>query len=148
MHRPLVATLLGCAIALAGCVTVHEHPQVESARAPGPPPWAPAHGYRAKHPQGPELRFDAGLGVYVVVGQPELYFYGEHYFRFVTAHWERCGDWRKPHWTTVDVALVPPGLVERYTTEGPGHGKGKGKARGQKKGHDEGHGPAKRWDDD
>lgn len=34
----------------------------------GPPPWAPAHGYRAKHQYryypGPQVYFDSGRGLY------------------------------------------------------------------------------------
>jgi hypothetical protein len=140
MHRPLVATLLGCALALAGCVHHHEHarnpgPQAHKTHKGGPPPWAPAHGYRHKHRDGADLRFDGQLGVYVVIGQPHLYFHSGHYFRLAGSHWERCGDWRKGHWKRVDTHSVPKGLVKQYKQKGPKHGKGHGKKKG--------HGPAK-----
>jgi hypothetical protein len=142
MSRPLVATLLGCAIALAGCVH-HHHDRHRGrqhdthAHKGGPPPWAPAHGYRHKHRHGADLRFDAHLGVYVVIGHPNVYFHGDHYYRRAGSHWERCGDWRKGHWKRVDLHAVPGGLVKHHAPKGRKHGKGHG--HGKKKGH----GPAK-----
>ena len=85
MHRPLaIATLLAGLLALAGCVHVHEHDHKHKhEQKGGPPPWAPAHGYRHKH-HGADLVFDAHIGVYVVVGHPHVYFHDGHYFRRVT----------------------------------------------------------------
>lgn len=48
---------------------------------PGPPPHAPAHGYRHKHPDGHELEYDSGLGVYIVVRVPDTYFENNLYIR-------------------------------------------------------------------
>src|SRR5258705_13086779 len=52
-------------------------PVVEEGSGHGPPPWAPAHGYRRHHqqayqsrPDTVDLGFDDGLGVYMVVGFP------------------------------------------------------------------------------
>lgn len=146
MARTLVATLLGCALALTSCAHRHHshdpHEHAGSAHpGGGPPPWAPAHGYRHKH-QGGDLRFDAQLGVYVVIGHPHLYFHGSHYLRHVDARWERCRDWRQPTWKPVDVQHVPSGLVRHYAD---GDGKpGKGRGRGHGRGPGKGPGPAKR----
>ena len=49
----------------------------------GPPPHAPAHGYRHKHQHGVELVYSSELGVYVVVGFPNHYFSEGHYFRLI-----------------------------------------------------------------
>src|SRR5262245_42462850 len=133
MKRLAIATFTAALLALAGCVTVHEHDHYESKG--GPPPWAPAHGYRHKH-HGAELVFDAHLGVYVVVGHPYVYFFDDHYFRHVSSGWERCGDWKKGHWKSVDAGRVPDPLVKHYAAKAK-HGKGKGKKGG----------PAKHWDD-
>ncbi len=139
MHRALVATLLGCTLALAGCVHHHDHghhgKKAHKAHGGGPPPWAPAHGYRHKHAHGTDLHFDARLGVYLVVGHPHVFFHDGHYFRRAGSHWERCGDWRKARWKRVDAHVVPGGLVKHYEPKGPKHGKGHGKKKG--------HGPAK-----
>ena len=136
MRRPLTATLLALLFLLGACVHVHEHEHKHKHKG-GPPPWAPAHGYRHKQP-GPDLVFDAHIGVYVVVGHPQVYFHDGHYFRRVSSHWERCGDWKKAHWKNVDAARVPDPLLKHYAKKGPKHGKGKAKGKG--------HGPAKHGD--
>ncbi len=61
-------------------ITVSGTPKAKTSRGNGPPPHAPAHGYRAKH-QGHELRFDTGLGVYIVVDIPNTYFHNGLYLR-------------------------------------------------------------------
>jgi hypothetical protein len=128
MRRIALATFAAGLLALAGCVHEHDHGHTSKG---GPPPWAPAHGYRHKH-HGPDLVFDAHVGVYVVVGHPHVYFHDGHYFRRVRSHWERCGDWKKGKWKAVEVSRVPGPLVKHYAA------KGKGKRKG--------HGPAKRWE--
>ena len=78
----------------------------------GPPPHAPAHGYRRKHQvasQDVDLVFDSGLGVYVAVGFPGVYFQADHYFRYVDASWQIS---LRPDsgWTVASKERVPPGL--------------------------------------
>lgn len=62
--------ITGCG---GGKVTVGDAPRYEGpARGPasqgGPPPWAPAHGYRAKHRYlyypSPQVYFDTGRNIY------------------------------------------------------------------------------------
>lgn len=56
----------------------------------GPPPHAPAHGYRHKHSHGGrnlELVFDSDLGIYVVVGVPDRYYWDGYYLRFDGDQW-------------------------------------------------------------
>ena len=134
MNRIAIATLTAGLLALAGCVHVHEH---EHAYEGGPPPWAPAHGYRHKH-HGSELVFDAQIGVYVVVDHPHVYFDDGHYFRRVRSQWERCGDWKQGHWKNVDVDRVPGPLVEHYAKKDKKHAKRDAKEHG--------HDPAKHED--
>ncbi len=50
----------------------------------GPPPHAPAHGYRHKHYRGHELEYDSGIGAYIVVNVPETYFGNDLYLRLST----------------------------------------------------------------
>ena len=137
MKRVAIATLAAGLLALAGCIHVHEHEHAyeqghEHGDEGGPPPWAPAHGYRHHH-HGADLVFDAEIGVYIVVGHPHVYFDDGHYFRRVSSHWERCRNFETAHWKTVDVAYVPVPLAEHYAKHSK-HGKGKG------------HGPAKHDD--
>jgi len=62
--------LAGASLVLSGCLVVPHghgsrgHTHVET--RPGPPPHAPAHGYRHKHRRGPELVYDGRLGVNTV----------------------------------------------------------------------------------
>ena len=79
----------------------------------GPPPHAPAHGYRHKVAEhGVDLVFDAGLGVYVVVGLENVYFYRDRFFRARDARWYAS---RSPRtdFVVVDLREVPPGLVKK-----------------------------------
>jgi hypothetical protein len=80
-------------VAFPSCIHHHHHdgrgttaPVVIS--KPGPPPHAPAHGYRHKHHQGVEMVFDAELGVYVVVGRKDHFFYKDCFYRLVNGSWE------------------------------------------------------------
>ena len=40
----------------------------------GPPPHAPAHGYRHKHQHGVELEYDSGIGAYISCRTPRHLF--------------------------------------------------------------------------
>ena len=120
--RALASALLPLAAALllgqAACV-VHQHghdPRTVIvngddawARIPGPPPWAPAHGHRHEHREGVELRYDAGLGVYLVVGHPRHYFRGELFYRQLNLSWAASAGIDGPWWT-IAVDDVPLGL--------------------------------------
>jgi hypothetical protein len=65
----------------------------------GPPPHAPAHGYRHKHNDGHELEFDKEIGCYAVINVPETYFGNNVYIRLSSSgEWivsaELEGGWR------------------------------------------------------
>lgn len=132
MRSPLAAAWIA-AFALLGtsCVVVDGGPQGPpgrpAARAPGPPPHAPAHGYRHKH-RGHDLAFDSRLGVYVVVGLPDLWFFDGSYFRWVGDRWEIGVDVSGP-WRATRIEAVPVKLrAERHPHGGPpGQMKKKGK---------------------
>ncbi len=87
---------------------------------PGPPPHAPAHGYRHKH-QGAELVYDSGRGVYIVVGLPHNYYFKGHYYRLRETNWE-VGVHMDGPWEFVSDEALPRGLRAK--------GKGKGKSKG------------------
>lgn len=98
----------------------------------GPPPHAPAHGYRHKHAEhGTELVFDSGLGVYVVMNMEDLFFFDDLYIRFGEGSWQVAvrtdGPWRSAKENEVPVKLK--------TTKQKGNGHGRGKAKGHEK-HD------------
>ena len=117
----------------SGCtqVIVQEPAPQTVSRGHGPPPHAPAHGYRAKSRQGADLVFDSGLGVYVVVNLPGVYFWGDFYFREGRdGHWERC-DRPDGAWVGIVDASLPPGLRGKKSggwSGPPGKSKGHGPA--------------------
>lgn len=73
--------------------------KVSSRKKHGPPPHAPAHGYRHKHRDGTELVFDKDLGIYIVVGISDIFFFDELYIRSDNGSWKVSasleGPWRK-----------------------------------------------------
>jgi hypothetical protein len=120
----------GLVVAFAGCYAGVMAPGPSEpvvVRQPGPPPHAPAHGYRRKHPSGPELRYDAGLGVYVVVGQTEVYFHDGWFIRVRSGAFEISAALAGP-WRPGDASSIPPGLRAKH----PKHAKKPGKGGGPK----------------
>jgi hypothetical protein len=120
---------------LSGCMIAvpvdhgHDKPRPDkSYHKPGPPPHAPAHGYRHKHPDGHELEYDSGLGVYIVVRVPDTYFGNNLYIRMssdgrwlVSARLDRG-------WRLASGNEIPYKLKER---------KDKNKHKKNKKSHDD-----------
>lgn len=116
----------------AGCtasdpnIRISTGPAAKTHKGNGPPPHAPAHGYRAKH-QGHDLTFDTGLGVYVVVDLPSTYFHNGLYFRLGDS-----GEWMASvelgtGWRPAKDYEVPSKLKEKKEKKGKGRGKKKGK---------------------
>ncbi len=87
----------------------------------GPPPHAPAHGYRHKQ-QGVELVYDSGRGVYVVVDFPLHFYFKGNYYRLRETNWE-VGVHMDGPWESVSEEALPRGLRAK--------GKGKGKSKGR-----------------
>lgn len=94
---------------------------------PGPPPHAPAHGYRRKY-QDVELVYDSGRGVYVVIDFPDHYYFKGHYYRLGEVDWE-VGVGLEGPWKVISYDELPKGLRTEKK------GKGKAKAKGKSKGH-------------
>ena len=107
----ILATLLG------GCVYERDH---------GPPPHAPAHGYRRKHRDNVVLVYDAGIGVYVVSGRPGYYYDGTYFYRPQGDVWLVSVSVDGP-WQSAGHDHVPPGL-RRKNRDGDHPGKGKGRS--------------------
>ena len=123
-------TLLLCAVTLAcaalmvtSCSSVGIcHTSSEKiGRGNGPPPHAPAHGYRHKHKtKGVELVYDSGRGVYVVVGLPDHYYFDGYFFRVRGNRWEISLN-TDDGWEPIYEDSIPPGLRKN----------GKAKAKGK-----------------
>lgn len=115
---------------------------VREGNGQGPPPWAPAHGYRRKHQRAylhrestVDMVFDSGLGVYVVVGLPNYYFWDGFYLRLDSGRWVQA-TYLDSKWEPCRAESVPGGLRAKADQSRKwGHGKGRG------------HGAAKRSDD-
>jgi hypothetical protein len=117
------ALCVGALFGLSGCVSVHhDHDRGRYERAPayershGPPPHAPAHGYR-QHRHGVDHVFDGRLGVYTVVGQPHTYWHDGGYWRHSQGYWERGARPRGGHWSRADWKHVPKQLRPRYAEQ-------------------------------
>lgn len=71
--------------ALPGCNTVAVR-AYDRGPGYGPPPHAPAHGYRQKY-HGYDLEYDSDLGVYLVLGMAGIYFIDGIYYRSSDNGW-------------------------------------------------------------
>lgn len=78
----------------------------------GPPPHAPAHGYRAKHHHH-DMVYDSRLGAYVVLGYNDHYYNDGWYFRYHDGFWQISAELGGRDWRDVDHYRVPEGL--RYS---------------------------------
>jgi hypothetical protein len=127
MTRLALSLALAClvGIPLMGCVVV-DAPH-EGYHDEGPPPHAPAHGYRRTH-QGHDLMYDSDLGVYVVVGLSNVWFLDGSYFRLADERWELSVGANGP-WRVAAISAVPARLVEKRHPHGgpPGQAKHGGK---------------------
>ena len=68
MRGALASVIMVTSLTLSSCLSFSADDK--SHRGYGPPPHAPAYGYRHHH-QGARLAFDSKLGVYVVLSQNE-----------------------------------------------------------------------------
>ena len=101
----------------------------------GPPPHAPAHGYRHKRMTRMgevQLVFDSGIGVYVVVGHAGHYFYRGNFYRSLNSVWHVSAH-IDTGWAVVGSQALPRGLAKNQ-------GKGKAKVKGKHKQHPAKHG--------
>lgn len=98
----LLPLTLTASLLLSGCLLYPEHD---------------GNGYDRSHDRHQKqgvVRFDSSLGVYVVVGHPDHYYYGNTYYRYQrdrdrwysSRHLDR--DWREYR------GDLPRGLAERY----------------------------------
>lgn len=99
----------------SGSVAVDE----AAVKRTGPPPHAPAHGYRQKH-GGAVLIYQSSLGVYIVDKHEGHFYYKENFYRSHGGSWQISVAIGGP-WKTIPEKKVPHGLRGEY------HAKAKGK---------------------
>ena len=139
IHIIVVAlTALACAYFMPGCthVVVEDRPPAGPVyEKPGPPPWAPAHGYRAKY----HYRYYPACSVYFDIGR-KTYFYGSG-GQWVMAASLPAGiclnfnnyvvldmDSDRPYvWHAEVEKKYPPGQLKKMENGPKGKGKGKDK---------------------
>ena len=113
----LFAVLLSLAIAMPACRSTVVYREASSprvvARQTGPPPHAPAHGYRHKHREGVDLVYNAEVGAYSVVGHDHCYFHEESFYRLTNGSWEVSVE-ISGKWRTIPNKKVPLGLQKKY----------------------------------
>ena len=124
MKRPMFTPFLAAAAAASlACTHVHHSrpfPRTARVTKTGPPPHAPAHGYRHKHHAGGmqlELVFDSGLGVYLVVGRAGHYYAGGHFYRQLDGAWY-VSDRLDADWARSSHGRLPPGLAKKKAGRG------------------------------
>ncbi|MEE8513795.1 MAG: hypothetical protein V3S73_03615 [Gammaproteobacteria bacterium] len=113
-------------VTVSSCASVTAHPGASGKHGKGPPPHAPAHGYRHKHRDGVELVFDSGRGVYVVVEIPNQYYFDGRYYRARVNVWEVSVTIDGP-WEWIAEASIPIGL---QTSSSAKHKQKKHRGRG------------------
>lgn len=100
----------------------------------GPPPHAPAHGYRQKH-HGHELEYDSDLGVYIVIGLASLYFIDGVYYKISNDNWF-SSDRPDGGWHAYNNNVLPGKLYNKHGNK-KARGKEKSKrAKGKNRGRD------------
>lgn len=144
----IIVVLLAAAIAVFGCsrtvVRAGGSTRTTTVQTDkkGPPPHAPAHGYRHKHTDGLVLVYEASLGVYVVSGHTGLYFYKDRYYRFHKSNWQSSGHFEGP-WRNSPSNKVPQGLQQNVADGKQGKGKVKDKDDDKDNGQGKGKGKGK-----
>jgi len=128
-----IALCLLPVVAGSGCVRLGRTGSPGPGKGHGPPPHAPAHGYRAKTAEGAAIVFDSELGIYVVVGRPRRYYHDGRYYRRRHDRWEASSAGKGP-WRVAPIDEIPPGLASKGKRENVEKSRLKGREpRGRKK---------------
>jgi len=99
----------------------------------GPPPHAPAHGYRHKHRDGVELEYDSGIEAYLVIEFPGTYYCNGLYSRYSPEeHWVVAANLYGP-WRVPNEREIPLKLIKVYEEDHPGKAKKHKKRKKNKK---------------
>lgn len=110
----------GAFLMAAGCIAPH-HDQRGNDRYNHPPPHSANNGYRQEY-NGHEVRYDARLGVYKVVGMRNHYYLDNQYYRYDRNRWYYSQNVNEG-WRDFDERRLPPGLAKKYSHKNKHHGK-------------------------
>jgi len=119
MRGALASVVLVTALTLSGCLALSVNGKPN--RGHGPPPHAPAHGYRHHH-QAATLAFDSKIGVYVVLGHPDHFYSEGRFLRVHAGSWQVSSGLGGP-WSPCSPSSLPPGLRKAHPHKAKGHGR-------------------------
>lgn len=111
MKQPLKILICSLLLGLSACQVAPVRHHTPPPPGYGPPPHAPAHGYRHKHGHN-ELHFDTGLGLYIVINRPGYYYHHGYYYHRKGQTWYLSRESRGP-WYQIQKADLPPGLRKK-----------------------------------
>jgi len=106
-------SMVGCA---SGQATQSSPDSSAVQRATKAPQTTPGDEGRLVTNQGVELRFDSELGVYVVVGESNLYYLSGVFYRLGAEGWAVAIQYDGP-WQAVAREKLPPGLRSKALSE-------------------------------
>ncbi len=120
LRRPLCDALplllaAFCLFVAPGCAVHRTHETVAAAYDAddaSPPPRAPAHGWRRRHPDGVEMVYRSELGAYVVLGLDDAYYCDDVFYLWDSGRWLRAPHFMGP-WVAVPTSEVPAHLAGR-----------------------------------
>lgn len=99
----VLALVLIASMATSACMVVHDHP-----------PNRPRAGYVYYYePDDVRLVFDVGLGLYVVEGHPDCYYYSGRYYRVDNGVWVTTTEFKAGKWKKAKRNSLPPGLAKK-----------------------------------
>jgi len=116
----LIVALTGAAFILGACsggshttttaeITSTSGMAVHTTAKNGPPPHAPAHGYRAKH-GGAEMVYDSNCGIYRVTGMSGTYYCDGYFYRLEYNTWTMATR-MDGRWTVVRRGKLPKAIM-------------------------------------
>lgn len=119
-----LTALAGATLLLSSCAVgvYHRSPgpaEHVTVMHPGPPPHAPAHGYRQKY-HGTVLVFSSDLGVYRVVSRRDYYYSASYFYRIHGGAWEASLEMSGP-WYAVPDYRVPGKLLHYHYADAHKH---------------------------
>lgn len=115
--RLVIVLLLSVTFSISACRSTIRYTQTANPRVAvkhtGPPPHAPAHGYRHRHSDGVDLVYKSDIGVYIVVGHTHHYYCKDRFYRLDGGSWEVCSH-LDGKWTPVSEKKLPKGLHKKH----------------------------------